>query len=106
MPAPWDEAKATTHGMRSTFRDWCGDHPREIAEAALAPCRRERDGSRVPPQSVGEAARPDGRSGAALHVWSKRLSDQPPDTAADVSADWGAPVPLLSGLPLTALRWQ
>lgn len=30
---------ATVHGFRSSFRDWCGDqtdHPREIAEAALA----------------------------------------------------------------------
>jgi integrase len=30
---------ATTHGMRSTFRDWAGDatnHPRELAESALA----------------------------------------------------------------------
>jgi integrase len=30
---------ATTHGMRSTFRDWAGDKttfPREVAEAALA----------------------------------------------------------------------
>jgi integrase len=30
---------ATQHGMRSTFRDWCGDctsFPREIAESALA----------------------------------------------------------------------
>jgi integrase len=30
---------ATTHGFRSTFRDWAGDcteHPREVAEAALA----------------------------------------------------------------------
>ncbi|SIO53863.1 protein of unknown function [Bradyrhizobium erythrophlei] len=30
---------ATTHGFRSTFRDWCGDctpFPREVAEAALA----------------------------------------------------------------------
>ena len=28
----------TTHGFRSTFRDWAGDHgfPREVAEAALA----------------------------------------------------------------------
>jgi integrase len=29
----------TTHGFRSTFRDWCGDcteFPREVAEAALA----------------------------------------------------------------------
>jgi integrase len=33
------ETPATTHGMRSTFRDWCGDHtdyPRELAEAALS----------------------------------------------------------------------
>lgn len=30
---------ASTHGARSTFRDWCGDatdYPREVAEAALA----------------------------------------------------------------------
>jgi integrase len=29
----------TVHGFRSSFRDWCGeetDHPRELAEAALA----------------------------------------------------------------------
>ena len=33
------DEKATTHGFRSSFRDWCGDvahAPREIAEAALA----------------------------------------------------------------------
>jgi integrase len=33
------EKPATTHGMRSTFRDWagdCTDFPREIAEAALS----------------------------------------------------------------------
>jgi integrase len=32
-------AASTVHGMRSTFRDWCGEStnfPREIAEAALA----------------------------------------------------------------------
>jgi integrase len=31
--------KATLHGLRSSFRDWCGDetdYPRDIAEAALA----------------------------------------------------------------------
>ena len=31
--------RITTHGFRSTFRDWAGDctnHPREIVEAALA----------------------------------------------------------------------
>jgi integrase len=33
------KSPATTHGFRSTFRDWCGDcteYPRELAEAALA----------------------------------------------------------------------
>lgn len=33
------DKSATLHGLRSTFRDWCGDatgFPREIAEAALA----------------------------------------------------------------------
>jgi len=33
------DSPATTHGMRSTFRDWCGnetDFPRELAEEALA----------------------------------------------------------------------
>jgi len=32
-------ARATTHGFRSTFRDWAGDRttfPREVTEAALA----------------------------------------------------------------------
>jgi integrase len=31
--------ETTTHGFRSSFRDWCGEmttFPREIAEAALA----------------------------------------------------------------------
>lgn len=31
--------KATVHGLRSSFRDWCGDqtnYPREVCEAALA----------------------------------------------------------------------
>lgn len=34
-----DGVEATTHGMRSAFRDWCGDRttfPRELAEQALA----------------------------------------------------------------------
>jgi integrase len=33
------KVEVTTHGFRSTFRDWCGDeagYPRELAEAALA----------------------------------------------------------------------
>jgi integrase len=34
-----DQADLTTHGFRSTFRDWaaeCTNFPREVAEAALA----------------------------------------------------------------------
>ena len=33
------DVKATTHGFRSTFRDWAGDmtnFPREVCEQALA----------------------------------------------------------------------
>ena len=33
------KVKATVHGFRSSFRDWCGDHtnyPRELAEQCLA----------------------------------------------------------------------
>jgi integrase len=36
---------ATLHGLRSSFRDWCGDHtefPREVAEAALAHTLRDK----------------------------------------------------------------
>jgi integrase len=36
--AKLDVGKATVHGLRSTFRDWCGEtgQPRELAEMALA----------------------------------------------------------------------
>ena len=37
LPSP--DKRATLHGLRSTFRDWCGDRtdfPRDVAEAALA----------------------------------------------------------------------
>jgi integrase len=35
----------TVHGFRSTFRDWCAEatnHPRELAEAALAHTLRDK----------------------------------------------------------------
>jgi integrase len=54
----------TTHGFRSTFRDWCGDHtefPREVAEAALA-------------HAVGDKAEQAYRRGDALEKW-RRLMD-------------------------------
>jgi integrase len=64
----------TTHGFRSTFRDWCGDataFPREVAEAALA-------------HKVGNAVEVAYRRGAALEkrralmsAWSS-YCEQPP----------------------------
>lgn len=39
LRAASSDKAATLHGLRSSFRDWCGDHtehPREVAEAALA----------------------------------------------------------------------
>jgi integrase len=40
-----DRDDLTTHGFRSTFRDWCAEatnHPREVAEAALAHTLRDK----------------------------------------------------------------
>ena len=55
----------TVHGMRSAFRDWAGeetDHPREVAEAALA-------------HTVGDAAEQAYRRGDAL-AKRRRLMDE------------------------------
>jgi integrase len=55
----------TVHGMRSAFRDWAGentDHPREVAEAALA-------------HSVGDAAEQAYRRGDALEKRRRLMSD-------------------------------
>ena len=55
----------TVHGMRSAFRDWAGeetDHPREVAEAALA-------------HIVGDAAEQAYRRGDAL-AKRRRLMDE------------------------------
>jgi integrase len=66
---------ATTHGMRSSFRDWAGDcteFPREIAEAALA-------------HQVGDDAERAYRRGTALerrralmNAWSSYLHGETP----------------------------
>jgi integrase len=55
----------TTHGFRSTFRDWCGDataFPREVAEAALA-------------HKVGNAVEAAYRRGSALEKRRALMSD-------------------------------
>jgi integrase len=66
--------KTTVHGLRSSFRDWCGDrtnYPREIMEAALG-------------HKVGEATETSYRRGDALEKrrrmmeeWSRFLSSEP-----------------------------
>jgi len=63
---------ATTHGFRSTFRDWCGDmtdYPREVAEGCLA-------------HAVGNAVEQAYRRGTALSkrralldAWSRFLTN-------------------------------
>lgn len=55
----------TVHGMRSSFRDWAGentDHPREVAEAALA-------------HSIGDAAEQAYRRGDALEKRRRLMAD-------------------------------
>jgi integrase len=71
---------ATTHGFRSTFRDWCGDEthfPREIAEMALA-------------HTVGDDTEAAYRRGTALakrrelmQAWSQYCSGIAPRPASD-----------------------
>jgi integrase len=65
----WQAAKridkrATTHGFRSAFRDWCGNmtlFPREVAEAALAHVARDAEQA-----DRRQAARADGSLGPLL----------------------------------------
>jgi len=55
----------TSHGFRSTFRDWAGEatsHPREVAEAALA-------------HSVGNAVELAYRRGDALEERRRLMND-------------------------------
>jgi integrase len=71
---------ATTHGFRSTFRDWCGDEthfPREIAEMALA-------------HTVGDDTEAAYRRGTALakrrqlmEAWSQYCSGPARQPASD-----------------------
>lgn len=62
--APEDKT-ITLHGLRSSFRDWCGDHtehPREVAEAALA-------------HAVGNAVEKAYRRGDALEKRRQLMQD-------------------------------
>jgi integrase len=45
LPRRMERPDLTAHGFRGTFRDWCAEstnHPREVAEAALAHTRSDR----------------------------------------------------------------
>jgi integrase len=74
-------AGLTTHGFRSTFRDWCGDRtnfPREVAEAALA-------------HKVGNAVEAAYRRGSALEkrralmsAWASYCEQPPAKALANV----------------------
>ena len=57
--------RATVHGFRSSFRDWCGEagKPREIAEAALAHTVGGVEGAYFPKRPVRPAAAADGPVG-------------------------------------------
>lgn len=60
-----DMGHFTAHGMRSAFRDWAGDetdHPREVAEAALA-------------HALGDAAEQAYRRGDALEKRRRLMED-------------------------------
>jgi integrase len=60
------EADVTTHGFRSTFRDWCGDHgvDRELAERSLA----HKFGSAV--ESAYARSRLVGRRAPLMQQWA------------------------------------
>lgn len=78
-------AGITSHGFRSTFRDWAGEathHPREICEAALA-------------HAIGNAVEQAYRRGDALEKRRALMNDW----AAYVEAESGAKI-----LPLRPIR--
>lgn len=65
LRAASEDKTITLHGLRSSFRDWCGDHtehPREIAEAALA-------------HAVGNAVEKAYRRGDALEKRRQLMQD-------------------------------
>jgi integrase len=68
------EADVTTHGFRSTFRDWCGDHgiDRELAERALA----HRFGSSV--ESAYARSRLVARRAPVMQQWADYCSGAAP----------------------------
>ena len=72
----------TVHGLRSTFRDWCGDVadvPREIAEAALA-------------HAVGDKTEAVYRRGNALAKRAALMAEWSAFCAATAADRAGAPV--------------
>jgi integrase len=61
----------TVHGFRSTFRDWAAEstnHPREVAEQALAHVLGDKVEAAYPPRDLFEKRRADGRLGCRYSV--------------------------------------
>jgi integrase len=62
----------TTHGFRSTFRDWCGERagvPREVAEAALAHVIEDRSEAAYARGDLLERRRP------VMEMWARYCSE-------------------------------
>ena len=67
------DKQATLHGLRSTFRDWCGDKtefPRDVAEAALAHALTDNRGGLQARNRARETARTHDRLGG-LPQWMR-----------------------------------
>ena len=68
-----DYAEITSHGFRSTFRDWAGEHakiPREVAEAALAHVIKDKSEAAYARSDLLERRRP------MMALWAQYCGDE------------------------------
>ena len=91
-------AKVTTHGFRSSFRDWCAENnkPQEIAEAALAHTVAGVEGAYFRSDLFDPTTQAHGRLGRLSKLLSCILVKETPPVQ-------GAPGALLPGLALPSL---
>jgi integrase len=69
-----DYAGITSHGFRSTFRDWAGEHakiPREVAEAALAHVIKDKSEAAYARSDLLERRRP------MMVTWAQYCAEAP-----------------------------
>jgi hypothetical protein len=84
-----DYAGITSHGFRSTFRDWAGEHakiPREVAEAALAHVIKDKSEAAYTQRPSGAAPLHDGAVGSILPQAIQRRRAQGHSDAGEVIA--------------------